>query len=59
MSKVRVCVWTCDDKWGCREDATYETSCGNAFMLNDGTPKENKMKYCPYCGKRIKVVGEK
>ena len=28
----------------------YKTSCGNVFDM------ENGFKYCPYCGKKIKVV---
>ena len=33
----------------------YETECGNDFCLcNDETLEENKMRYCPYCGGRIK-----
>ena len=29
----------------------HETSCGNVFDMQNG------FKYCPYCGKKIKVVG--
>ena len=28
----------------------YCSECGNEWMLNDGTPEENNMAYCPYCG---------
>lgn len=28
----------------------YKTSCGNVFEMQNG------FKYCPYCGKKIKVV---
>lgn len=28
----------------------HETSCGNVFDMQNG------FKYCPYCGKKIKVV---
>lgn len=31
----------------------WETSCGNAFTINDGTPAQNDMKYCCYCGGEI------
>lgn len=48
------CVWSRADE----DTDTWETSCGSAFMLNDGTPKENLMKYCPYCGKRLKVASK-
>lgn len=52
MSKAPsdTCVWTQDsdmnDVWG--------TSCGNAFLLNEGNPDDNKMEFCLYCGKPIK-----
>jgi uncharacterized Zn-finger protein len=38
-------IWDGDNVW--------YTSCENAFELIDGTPGENKMVYCPYCGKQI------
>ena len=28
----------------------YCTSCGEIWTLNNGTPKENNMNYCMYCG---------
>lgn len=32
----------------------WETTCGNRFILDDGTPSDNKMKHCCYCGKTLK-----
>ena len=37
------------------EDFDYDnsyrcTSCGEIWTLNDGTPAENNMNYCPKCG---------
>jgi hypothetical protein len=29
------------------------TECGHEFVLENGTPTENKMVYCPFCGKMI------
>ena len=47
-----VCKWKlCDE-----EASVYDTSCGNPHILIEGTPKENNYEYCPYCGKKIKVV---
>ena len=47
-----VCEWRL-----CGEDANvYDTSCRNPHILIEGTPKENNYEYCPYCGKKIKVV---
>ena len=40
------CAW--------REDQSdWETDCGNRFTLFDGTPLENGMVYCCFCGKCI------
>ena len=33
----------------------YDTQCGNAFLMSDGTPAENQMAFCCYCGLKIKV----
>ena len=47
-----VCEWRlCDE-----EANVYYTSCRNPHILIEGTPKENNYEYCPYCGKKIKVV---
>jgi len=40
------CVWTEDEGY-------WVTSCGSEFVINEGTPKQNKMKYCCYCGGTI------
>ena len=41
-----ICVWEeIEDFW--------ETECGKAYSITDGTPKENGMNYCLYCGKRL------
>jgi len=41
------------DYCGWREDVGHESECGNAFIFNDGGPKDNRFRYCPYCGKLI------
>ena len=49
-----VCEWMlCDE-----EANVYDTSCRNPHILIEGTPKENNYEYCPYCGKKIKIVGD-
>ena len=49
-----VCEWRlCDE-----EANVYDTSCRNPHILIEGTPKENDYEYCPYCGKKIKIVGD-
>ena len=42
------CVWVGDE-----EEATYETSCGHAFTLINGTLVDNETRFCCYCGKEI------
>ena len=50
MSLDNECKYTLDEKdanaWQC-------SKCACLWMLSDGTPKENKMRYCPECGRRI------
>lgn len=47
-----VCEWRlCDE-----EANVYDTSCRNPHILIEGSPRENNYKFCPYCGKKIKVV---
>ena len=49
-----VCEWRlCDE-----EANVYDTSCRNTHILIESTPKENNYEYCPYCGKKIKIVGD-
>ena len=43
-----VCEWKMTDT---KKMMPYETSCGNDDLY------DNSYKYCPYCGKKIKVVG--
>lgn len=42
------CTWT---KWP--DVDTWDTQCGDAFVFIDGTPTENSMKFCCYCGKPL------
>ena len=49
---VRHGTWmTCEDNWG---DIHYQCSeCGCEWSLDDGTPEENGMRYCPSCGAKM------
>ena len=38
------CVWQQDD------EGNWQTECDEMFVIIDGTPEENQMKYCAYCG---------
>ena len=45
-------------KSGYDGDEYYDCSvCGESWVLNDGTPQENNMNYCPRCG--AKMDGDK
>ena len=43
------CVWAQADS----DTDLWETSCGRSFRLDEGTPAENHMKWCCYCGKQL------
>ena len=47
------CTWTQD------EDGVFDTSCGERFNLDSGTPSENGFGFCCYCGNRLKCEGVK
>ena len=40
--------------WECGGEGNWETGCGGTFILNEGTPADNRMKFCCYCGKPLK-----
>jgi len=42
------CEWTQD-----YDENLWETSCKHAFSLSVGTPAENDMRFCCYCGKPL------
>jgi hypothetical protein len=44
------CYWTAD------EEGNWETSCGKLHCIIEGTPKENSMAYCCYCGKGLTEI---
>ena len=48
MKKIS-CTWTQQEEMG----DWYSTTCGHEFVINDGTPKENGMRFCLFCGCRI------
>jgi hypothetical protein len=42
-SEDRICVWHEGDEY-------WNASCGYEFVLNEGTPAESHMNFCPHCG---------
>lgn len=40
-------------KWDDDSNAWECSECGEVWMLNADSPKENNMNYCPNCGKKI------
>lgn len=54
-------MWEADEicVWEQNEEGDYRTSCDNCFriyVLDNGTPEENKMKFCCYCGRLLETV---
>ena len=47
------CEWTVDNNLP-EDDRLYSTACGEEFLFIDGSPKDNGLKFCCYCGKPIK-----
>jgi hypothetical protein len=45
------CAWAADD------DA-WQTSCGQSFLIIEGTPNENGMRFCCYCGGPLNEVSD-
>lgn len=43
------CEWTQD------VDGSWDTECGNKFCIEEGTPKDNEMLFCCYCGAALFV----
>lgn len=42
---------TCEDGWG---DLHYQCSeCGCEWFLEDGSPADNDMNYCPHCSAKM------
>lgn len=52
MSCESECIWRL---FLADEVPCYATSCGGAFTVMEGTPADNEMYYCPYCGQKLNV----
>ena len=51
LDKLSQCKWKLEDE----DYNAYATDCGQCFCIEEGTPQENSMLYCCYCG-RVLVV---
>jgi hypothetical protein len=58
VEKVKYARWRCVDE----SDNVYmcdgKNGCGGELMLNEGTPIDNAMIRCPFCGARMQKEGE-
>lgn len=46
-AKLHDCLWTQDI------DGNWKSSCNNIHVLIEGTPRENGIRFCCYCGKEL------
>ena len=47
-----VCEWSLDDDdW-----SLWEGTCGAAWTLEEGSPDDNNMRFCPECGRPLVTV---
>lgn len=44
---AETCKWTED------ADGNWDTSCDNKYIIVEGTPTDNGMKFCTYCGREL------
>ena len=51
------CEWKLSEIDFTNGEEGYETQCDNLFTFDEGTVKDNRFKYCPFCGGKIKVKG--
>lgn len=52
VTTEKSCHWHLDGDADSSE--AWDTECGDRFILNEGTPADNKMAYCCYCGGKLK-----
>jgi hypothetical protein len=45
------CSWNRADDFD--DERNWESQCGKEWMFGDGGPKENQMRYCPFCGGKL------
>lgn len=40
--------------WEESADGSWESGCGHVFEFNTGSPSENGMRFCGYCGGHLR-----
>lgn len=48
------CKWVFEGEY----DGHWSTSCAHKYIIMEGTPEENNMKYCTFCGNEIEQIEE-
>ncbi len=48
-STTKACHWDQEDL----DSDCYVTDCGHYFSVPDGTPEDNEMRFCCFCGRRL------
>lgn len=46
-----ICTWTQMDE----EGSDWDSSCGDAWFFESGAPKDNNVRFCPFCGRRVEA----
>ena len=52
LDDARSCCWIED------EDGVCNTECGHKFIITEGMPAENGMRFCCYCGGALDECAE-
>lgn len=47
------CAWRLDPS-----SHAWDAGCGNAFLIDEGTPQQNHMNFCCFCGNRLESMEE-
>lgn len=51
MTQLSACLWVEDAHKDC-----WDTNCGEKYVIMAGSPKENNMRFCPFCGRTLEEM---
>lgn len=54
-TEAKKCLWKEQDHDG-DMPGTWDTACGTAWYVEEGTPEESGFHFCPNCGKKPEFV---